>query len=261
MDIIVTKPERKKDFYMGRILTTSRKPIQVILSDVQWMRTVETRDQNLLIRVFLPPPCESRQTLETLDAKVFQICQENNEKWFHNALDEDKLRNFFRPSIDKGHPSMGILCNVWAEPTIYVDGQLVESLRSLHVSKDAHVKMLVEAQGVVFQKTVFGIRWILRKCWIHSPDVVAADMIHPFQDERVTIESYWEEEVERYVGKLQQKVHALEDSIRAIRETLETAKSTSIEGEWNRLLTNISKTIFQGEYALDKSYRENQNFI
>lgn len=261
MEILVTKPEKKKDYFMGRLLTVDRKPIQVMLKDVQWMRTVETRDQNLLVRVYVPHHCESKNVLETLDAKVFQACCQNNDKWFHNALDEDKLRNFFRPSIDRGHPSMGILCNMWAEPTIYLDGQLVESMKSLHVSKDAHVKMLIEAQGVMFQKTIFGIRWVLRKCWIHTPETISADIIHPFEDERNTIEAYWEEEVEKYVDRMASQIQVLEGYIQNIKGMLHDAKTTREEKEWNDLLTNISKTIFQGEYALEKSHRENQNFI
>lgn len=261
MDIIVTKPERKKDYYMGRLLTTSRKPIQVMLTDVQWMRTVETRDQNLLVRLFVPHHCESKETLDVLDAKVFQICQEQNKKWFRNGLDDDKLRTFFRPSIDRGHPSMGVLSNMWSEPIIYVDGQIAESIKNLHVSKDAHVKMLIEAQGVVFQKTLFGIRWVMRKCWIQSPDTACTEVIRPFEDERTSIEAYWEEEVDKYVDKVRKHIHKLESYIEEIKGALDQAKNTAVEEEWNQRLIKISKTIFQGEHALEKSQRENQNFI
>jgi hypothetical protein len=261
MELIITKPERKKDYYMGRVLTETRKPIQVVLDDVQWMRTVETRDQNQLVRVVLPPMCECRSILEDLDAKVFEICQRNNEKWFHNALDDDKLRAFFRPSVNREHSSMGILCNMWAEPVVYVDGQIADSLRSIHASKDAHVKMLVEAQGVVFQKTVFGIRWILRKCWIDNTQSSLSEWIHPFEDERSTIESYWEEEVEKYVEGLSKQIQRLEDLIQDIRGQLQSAKETTSGVEWNEILTGISKTIFQRDGALERSPRENQNFI
>lgn len=246
---------------MGKILTTTRKPIQVVLDDVQWKRTVETRDQNQLLRVVLSPTCDCRRILEDLDAKVFQICMKNNEKWFHNALDEDKFRAFFRPSVDCAHSSMGILCNMWAEPIIYVDGQIVDSIRSIHVSKDSHVKMLVEAQGVVFQKTVFGIRWILRRCWIESSQNSLAEVIQPFEDERYAIEGYWEEEVDKYIERLAEQVGRLQSQMQDIRGQLQAAKETPDGVEWNRILTAISKTIFQRECALERPPRENQNFI
>lgn len=254
MDIIITKPERKKDYFMGRILTSTRKPIQVVLSDVQWMRTLETRDQNLLVRVFIPQHNESREALDALDAKVFHTCMQNNSKWFCNALDEDKFRSFFRPSVDQGHPSMGILCNLWAEPTVYVDGHLAESLKSLYVSKNARVKMLIEAQGVVFQKTLFGIRWMLRKCWIQTQDNTV-DVAHPFEDERDNIESYWEEEVNEYVENISEHIRGLESLIHNARQMMSAAKATSNEVEWNELLKNISKTVFQSENALQKWQR------
>jgi hypothetical protein len=255
MELIITKPERKKDYYMGRVLTSNRKPIQVILQDVQWLRTIETRDQNQLVRISIPHTCDSRRILEEMDARVFQICLQNNEKWFHNALDEDKLRSFFRPSIDPIHSSMGILCNIWAEPVIHVDGQIAESLKSLHISKDAHVKMMVEAQGVVFHKTVFGIRWMLRKCWVETPDNPLVDIPRPFEDERVTIETYWEEEVDKYVGDLMKHIDSVQEQMERIRTDLRLAKETSSEVEWNDLLRKISKTIFQRESALERLLR------
>jgi hypothetical protein len=251
-EIQVLKPERKADYYLARIVTTlKKKPLSITISNVQWMKTSETHDGNILLRVHLPEECaDAVQLLHTLDARISEITATNNQKWFRNALSPEQLSSFFRPSIDPIHPSMTILCKSWAEPSIIVDGNIVEeSIRSLRVSKDATVKIVIEAQGIVFQKTRYGIRWVLRKCYINTQSQLYVDT-NPFVDEREGIESHWEEEVEGYANYIQRtiddlhsKIASLQQCVTQARTCLSNAQQCTNEKEWNQHLQTLAKMI------------------
>ena len=250
-DIVVSKPERKKDHYLCRILTNTHKPIQIVLTGAQWMRVTETHDGNMLLRLFIPDDNETAHVIRSMDNDIFNIVAQNNNTWFRNALTTEQLNTFFHASIDRNHPSMGVICKTWAEPDVYVDGVMYEkNIKTLKIPKDAELKLVIQAQGIVFQKTRFGIRWILRKCWITTPSSQSMYDPNPFEDERDLIEHQWEDEVNCYCSRIDETIDSIRAKIDALErykthacETLRKAKECSDEAEWNNILRNLAKMI------------------
>lgn len=256
LPFLIGKPERKKDYYICKIQSHAKKPVQLTIPGVQWMKMTRMKDGNMVLRIYIPPDAEAHTILQRYDDEVFRITKDMNRIWFRNALTEEQLHTFFHSSMDRLHPSMSILCRSWMEPLVYKNDTLVsfETLPDMIVPKDASVRVSLEPQGLVFQKTRFGIRWVLKACWI-TPSMIADD--ETVMIDRHIVEEDWEYELSRVDKELDAQIQDLQNKIAHIQKyasmlhhQFDSAKNSKDGSVWNDHLERLSKMIAKGHSDL-----------
>lgn len=207
-----------------------------------------------IARLYLPDndTCEGVSDLQLIDLQVLEQVISHNVLWFANAMPEERLRAFFRPSVQTGGSNhMTVYVSAWKDPVLFVNGRNVDSIQDLiNVPKNAKVKVEVEPMGVVFYKQKFGIRWILRKAWIFTSSHIENDPCVNGWDERSSVEEEWLTDLHELDAMIQQqkaglheKMKALDHLIAGAWEMYDRAKATDDPKSWNEQLENLSKAL------------------
>ena len=244
--IYIKKPKKLKDYYISEINTDNKKTLRIKINNIKWVNI------NLpLCKIWIDPKNTIIEDLIKYDKEVYEQTLFNNSKWFPNALSEEKIKEFFRESINKSYSTITVLYSEWAPPIIYNEGEIIDKLEITNVATNIDIEL--EAEGVCFFKHRFGIRWILKKVWITNNKQVEEDTQEWI--DREEIHNSWQEDIVRFkmdlikqreeLKKKEQDLEILEKEIDLIWE--KTKKYN--DNNWNEELENISKIIHK--YSLN----------
>lgn len=254
MSILLHPPQKRKDHFFSQISDEAKRKIKCKISGASWIHLHPVEGDGHVLRLFLPNDCEAKQFLNDMDEQVMEKTLENNVKWFPNALDEEKLRAYFRPSVQKHpHSTISIYVSSWKDPMVYLNGAPVDSVQELlqqNIPKTARVRAEIEPMGVCFFRQKFGVRWLLRKAWVHTNPLEEHDPMVDGCDERSEVEHAWSQElqdiqqmIENERSALLSKIHSLEETYRSFESMWLQAKAAENPVVWNEHLENLSKSI------------------
>lgn len=263
MDVTVHAPEKKKHAFLAKLSTFHRpshnKPgkqakVKLRMDDVNIVHVapMNSSEARYILKVLLLENTPEIQRLFEIDERVKNETKVRNGNWFKNSLDENTIDTLFRQSIHPTNRNFTVLLSETNDPTIYIDGKLVEGTDAVFVSlndktllRDRQVDIEIEAQGLCFYPQKFGVRWIISKLSITSLNVDSNDS--PDIDKH-SIEQCWESDIrdlsdriDQDIAVLNAHIHKLNEEKRAAIDNLNSARQVPCSDPiWNENLKALS---------------------
>jgi hypothetical protein len=245
--IIVHKPEKKVNSYISKI-KVNNKNIRFILNNTKFINLKTNSSNNNILKLYITND-ENIKNIRDIDDTILRNVIDNNNSWFNNNLDESKIKEYFRYSMNQSHSNISIMMSDVILPVISFNNNQVSSLKDINIKKDYIINVEMEALGLYFYKDKFGIRWIV-KC-INMYDVnniIKEDEILMSKED---IENEWDSDINEFYNKLCQDYDVLNAKLKfienlkiEIKEEYDKVKNMeNMDVYWNNSLNIISKKI------------------
>lgn len=258
--IALSKPIKKGDYYFAPIFTSSGQKVKLTLKKTKWVHLHPTEKDGSVLRIFIPHVDNSNiAAVKQIDEDVIQQVTTHNAEWFPNSLTEAQIRNYYRPSVSENQSTMSLFVSCWKEPVIWVNQNIydntIHSIPALYHRQDAQLEVEIEATGIMIKKTRFGIRWTLRKLWIHLPqEDPERDALLLHACEREDIENDWREDLadwrkrctrreQEIHEEYQRQLHALKETREKVEDTFQQALACTDTQKWNEMLEKLAVLI------------------
>ena len=261
--VIVHTPEKKSNVYIARLTTCQesqdasnnrymKSKVKLVLNAVKLVSISPMDKGGHLLKIYVSDE-EAVDALNTIDVHVKEETKLRNGEWFNNTLDDQTIETMWRPAINAMNHTMSILVSDTKEPNIYKDGELVDSIQHLcsdGLTPGTTITLQIEAHGVFFYPTKFGVRWFARLIHVlkddgnRDTDVESTDWV-----DRTSIEQSWtedvhelESQVEKDIDALTAQIRHLDDLKRSVQNELALAKACPRDDpEWNTRLRTVAK--------------------
>ena len=254
MDIFVHKPTKKKDYFASKVTNARNDNIRLKITGSEWIHLRPLESGGYMLRLFLAKDSDAIPVFKGVDSEVLSQTLLRNHSWFPNALTEDQVHAYFRPTVHPNHSSVGLLLSPYKEPTIHLNGAVLESMEQLEgvqVPNDAHLVVEVETQAVCFFRQQFGVRWIVRRLWLNTHSEGGVDGIQTDEwVDRREVEHAWEMEMEEFSEKINKEVQVYVDKISqlqgmkdAVLARFQRIQKMEDLKTWNEHLEELSKDI------------------
>ena len=250
-------PVRKRGAFVSKVTDTTGKTFRMKIVSVKIAGIHPlTNDNGYILKLWVPRDSPSFDTLKDLDEKAFHVVQENNQKWFKNSLDEEKIRDYFRPSLTNDFLCV-MVSNVAQPRTIMVDSILKESFTEILAmdKKDltkCSVTCNIDVQGLYFYPNRFGIRWIIRDIFINHAK--PEETLNPLDMcDKHEIDEFWSNEVADAVQNIDNDIQGLQSKIDILQKKKQTMKellSEAVEQPdaseiWSKTLDQLKTVVFE----------------
>lgn len=263
MDVTVHAPEKKHNSFVAKLSTTAQtagRPgssragshqqhqqhkikIKIRLVDIKIIHVAPLKNSegSYIMKVLLPDDLPEVQRIVDIDDCVIRETKLHNASWFKNSLDDDTIDAMFRRSLHPDKRVLTVLLSDTKDPSIYLDGKLVEGTDALYVSlkdrsmcADSKVDVDIEAQGLCFYPQKFGVRWMISRLGITKlGSHTDMDALH-LDIDKCAIEQCWEEDVadlsdriDQDIAVLTARIDKLKDDKRAVQDDLAVARQTT----------------------------------
>ena len=240
--LTISRPARKKGIYISKI--TRAESTSALRIKIPFARFVNQTGN--ILRVWVPTESSVNEDLEMYEAECLATTMKCNREWFANALEIDKIQSFFRKSISNN--TFAVLVSDVRPPDIFYGQDRYNSpLPTLQFNKDHVLTLELEAQGLCFMTTKFGIRWILRTLNVEEDIPCGED--HPF-DIRSDIEDEWtsvvaklHEDIERDISEYQARIEVLTKLKSESAIDFTRAKEAQDFSGWETALSNLKTNV------------------
>lgn len=241
--VTIHKPVKKRDFFTSKITQNNlhNKPVRI---NVYATKFVSYNGQ--VLRLWIPTESSTCDKIDQYDKVCFDTTIANNAVWFNNSLTSEQIESFFRKSINQNILALAV--SDVRPPVVFFNQQPIQDLTLLDTSKLAtcHISADIEAQGLYFFTTKFGMRWMLRTLYIEEEVPEVQENMNKSQKEE--IENQWAQDIENLrkavhdeVIQYRKRIDNLHVFLRETDETLETAKrQPECTSTWNELLEELS---------------------
>lgn len=238
----VKKPEKKVGNYISKI-KENNKNIKLSINNTKFVNI-----KNNILKLFIENT-DDITNLTNIDNKILKIIINNNEQWFNNNLNETKIKEYFRYSIDNLQSIMSIMISEIKLPMIFFNNKQISSLKDITIEKDYIINIEIEAHGLYFFKDKVGIRWILRSIYIYDIKNIIND--NDILVNKQDIEEEWQDEINEFFNKLNEdhnilnrKINFIDNLKREISEEYDKIKKMDeMNRNWNNSLKQISTKI------------------
>ena len=238
----VKKPEKKVGNYISKIKENNRN-IKLSINNIKFVNI-----KNNILKIFIENTDDITKIIN-YDDEILKIIINNNQLWFNNNLNEIKIKEYFRHSIDKLHLMMSLMISDVKLPIISFNNKQISSLEEITIEKDYIINIEIEAQGLYFFKDKAGIRWIVRSIYIYDIKNIIND--NDILANKEDIEEEWEYEINEFYNKLNEDYNILKKKINFIdnlkkeisEEYDKIKKMEEMNKNWNFSLNKISTKI------------------
>ena len=235
---ILHNPKKKATSYVAKITNDIGKPIRLKIPycKIQYLR--EQPSNGHLLRIILEKETEQYNKVIEIDDNIRETAISNNNKWFNNNLDIEKIKEFYRPSLNIDQDTMTIMISDIQDTVILLN----------FTQKTLYLSLEIEAQGLYFFPKKFGIRWIVNKLAIYTGENLNNDTEDII--DRDSIEEEWEQEVaiikemiDKDINILNEKIKKLTEYSTNIESTLNNSKKEPSMEKWNEQLIELSHKV------------------
>jgi hypothetical protein len=208
----IHKPVKKTDYYLAKLADPKTGKVRLTVSECQWMQLHPKEDGGFLLRIWFPPNHAILEQIKAIDTFVMEETIAKLSEWFPANMSSQQLQDMFRPSLHYEHGTATFLISPWKECICYQNGELKDDITQLFVRRDHQVRLELEAQGVLFYRKKFGVRWLVRRVQVSDP--VSESLDEPV--DRETIEQEWEEELSSVFAEMEESKHRYRQKIAAL---------------------------------------------
>lgn len=249
-------PIRKRGAFVSKVVDGNGKAVKLKLSGSKIIAIHKlSNDNGYMLKLWLPKSSLAYDTIANMDDTAFEAVLKNNQKWFHNDLTEDQIKEYFRYCLDKETLCI-LVSSVMLPRSIYIENQLVDDFQVLFEMERKDISKLsvtcnIEVQGLYFYPNRFGIRWILRDIYL-SNDI--PDELDPLEMcDRAEMESFWNHELGEVVESIENDIQILENKIQKLTQKRDTMKGLfetachepEISSTWAKHLEQLKHEIFE----------------
>lgn len=248
--ILLHNPKKKATNYVAKITDDTGKIIRVKIPACKIVYLREQPTGGHLLRLIISKELEQYKEIQEIDDSICENAISNNQKWFHNNLQEDEIKEFFRPSLNIIQDTITVMISDIKDIVITLNGVVIDSIDEIdYKSQTIDLSLEIEAQGLYFFPKKFGIRWIVNKLTFSNIELINKNDTDDIID-RTLIENEWKNEIfsikeliKEDIGTLTNKINLLKDySIELENSLEETIKISSIK-EWNQNFIQLSHKI------------------
>lgn len=246
---ILHNPKKKATSYVAKITNDIGKPIRLKIPycKIQYLR--EQPSNGHLLRIILEKETEQYNKVIEIDDNIRETAISNNNKWFNNNLDIEKIKEFYRPSLNIDQDTMTIMISDIQDTVILLNDKVVDNIENIDFTqKTLYLSLEIEAQGLYFFPKKFGIRWIVNKLAIYTGENLNNDTEDII--DRDSIEEEWEQEVaiikemiDKDINILNEKIKKLTEYSTNIESTLNNSKKEPSMEKWNEQLIELSHKV------------------
>lgn len=248
MHIKIQAPKKKNGVYIAKVVGENNGVYRLKITMGKYISLHKIPASGDLLKIWLSPANDSAaELISQIDDEVLEAIKENNGQWFKNELDEEQIKQFFRPSFNRASNTVSILNATVHQSLLVFNKNIIDSIYDIDFT-DSIIEAEIEIQGLYFFQKKCGIRWILHKLIVNSNSIDVSDDIL----DRQTIEDTWDTDIESFnthidenCTRLQHKIDKLQKFKGEINDTYATAKKLEISKDWNKLLEELSKKIFK----------------
>lgn len=239
---IFEKPIRKVGYYIAPIVPkTRRRPGETADINVRSCRIDMCeplpRGKGFLLSFYIEPRTSASNAINELDDLALAAVVENNRRWFNNALGEEDIRGFWRPSMAQQ--------NSFLVSTVSADPEMLGK----------NVSIVLTAVGITIKQQGFKIAWRLKEMhligggFVGEGDGDGEDIVEDVN--KAGIEAFWGREVaavgETIDGKIadiRRRLEYLEGLKAKMGELLaEAVAEEGVNGIWNARLAALEGEI------------------
>lgn len=251
MHIKIQAPKKKNGVYIAKVLNQNNGVYRLKFTMAKYISLNKIPASGDLLKIWLSPTnditAESIKLISEIDNEVLDIIKEHNKEWFKNELDEDQIKEFFRPSLNLASNTLSILNATVHQSLLVFNKNIIDSIYDIDFT-DSLIEAEIEIQGLYFFQKKCGIRWILHKLIVNSNSIDVSDDIL----DRETIEETWDTDIESFnthidenCTRLQNKIDKLQKFKRDINDTYNKTKELELSKDWNKILEELSKRILK----------------
>jgi len=247
---ILHNPRKKATSYVAKITNDLNKPIRMKIPYCKVQYLKEQPSNGHLLRIVIPKNSDQYSKIQEIDDIICENAINNNQKWFHNNLQIEQIKEFYRPSLNTIHDTMTILITDIHDTIITLNDTVIDSIEDIDFkNSNVHLSLEVEAQGLYFFPKKFGIRWIVNKIAIYNDHTIINDNQDELID-RESIEDEWDSEISRIretiindISILNNKIISLQNFSMNIQKIFMKAKNEELIDQWNIQLNELSHEI------------------
>jgi len=248
--ILLHNPKKKATNYVAKITDDIGKTIRIKIPTCNIVYLREQPTGGHLLRLIISKDLDQYKEIQQIDDTICENAILNNQKWFHNNLQESEIKEFFRPSLNIMQDTITVMISDIRDIIITLNGAVVDSIEDIdYKSSSINLALEIEAQGLYFFPKKFGIRWIVNKLTFSNIDLINKNETDDIID-RNLIENEWNNEVITIQNLIEQDIENLSQKIKLLKEYSidlensleETIKISSIK-EWNQKFVQLSHKI------------------
>lgn len=251
MHIKIETPKKKNGVYIAKILNMNNNPYRLKVNMTKYISLQKIPASGDLLKIWLNPnnhiTAECIKILSEIDEEVLKSIKENNKNWFKNELDEDEIKEFFRPSLNVVSNTLSLLNATVHQSLLIFNKNIIDTIHDIDFT-DTIIEAEIEIQGLYFFQKKCGIRWIIHKLIVTSnTNDISEDIL-----DRRTIDETWVADLENFNNdihesckRLENKIAKLQNFKTKINNEYQQSKTLEINNDWNKLLGELSRKILK----------------
>lgn len=248
--MILLHNPKKATNYVAKITNDIGKTIRLKIPTCKIMYLREQPTGGHLLQIIIPKNSEQYKDIQIIDDTICENAIINNQKWFNNNLNEDEIKQFFRPSLNIAQDTMTVMVSDIKDTVITLNGKVIDDIHDIdYKSPTIELSLEIEAQGLYFFPKKFGIRWSVNKLVFSNIELIQTNENDEMFD-RLLIENEWENEIitiqeliVKDINTLSAKIKTLKEYSNDLEETINTIKNIDSMKEWNKNSMELSHKI------------------
>jgi hypothetical protein len=185
--MIIHPPVRKSKYFFSKITNEDRKPITLKIPYAAIQQLISlSNQQGYLVYLNLN---QEQNAVKNIESKCIEELIKNNGKWFHNSLDEDKIKDLFESTLNNDilHAYISFLRTNISLPNYTEIPEWYNNVKS-RLPQSYYITLICD--GLFIYPTRFGLRWIIHSIKEFKEE---NDEIIPDYDDII---HYWQEKVD-----------------------------------------------------------------
>lgn len=210
--MIVHPPVRKSKYFFSKITNEDKKPLLIKLPYASLQQFISlSNQQGYLVHLNLSQEQNALKLIKDLEQQCMDELIANNCKWFHNSLDEDKIKEMFDSTVehDTLYSYISLLRSHLEIPNFTDIPEWQLSIKNT-LPKSYFVTLVCD--GLFIYPTRFGLRWIIHS--IKEFKEESDDIIPDYED----IIRFWEEQVNTTKKQLVSRLNKIESLMNQIKK-------------------------------------------
>lgn len=195
--MLLKNPVKKNNYYFCKLLDKDSKQFKLNIPYASLIDiSLLSKQQGYHTIINVPQDDYAKENILNIEQYCLQQIKSNNNKWFKNNLNEEKINDLFDSSIIEGNSISAYVSLV----RTYFYGENVSIGEWLEREKNnlpKNISLSIVCDGLFIYKNRFGLRWIIKEIKLNSDDFT--DEIIPDKNDII---DYWKDKVNEYIKHL-----------------------------------------------------------